>query len=81
MEPEIAKRITASSDGQALVAYLRRTVMSLDRLSAITAVSEPRIALEVRSNQRAIEKLEEILSTLLTDESRATIAERSEYAA
>lgn len=82
MEPEIAKRIATSADGQELMKYLSSLVAELDSVERITQDDPVEIAVEVKARKIASAKLKKVLSGLLTAKQYGILEKKvNEYAA
>lgn len=73
LDPKVAKAIKESEAGRAFISFIAGHLLALDSVSGIDLDDPNEIAVEVKGRKRAKEKLELILSGLLTSSEANTI--------
>lgn len=81
LNPELAKKIIASSEGQAFASWMTSVALSLDKLSDIEPADPQEIAIEVLARKRAYDVLHAALDEmLLSSQDILASSDSKEYA-
>lgn len=73
LDPKVAQVIAESEAGKSFITFLAGCAFELDSISGIDLTDPNELAIEVKARQRAKEKFEKVLGSLLASPNASTI--------